>query len=295
MLLRAGRSRRTLVRQAPRDTADPGRLYQSIECQTGVSRNLELHGLRVLIVEDVSVDSDLAIHQLARGGIRCVHIRADSEPSFRTALNRFRPHIILSDFSLPQFDGLAALEIATSEAPDVPFIFLSGTIGEERAIEALRKGAVDYVLKTNPARLVPAVRRALREVSERARRRIAERQIRESEQRLRDIIDTSQDWIWELDSKRQFVFSSESVRGILGTTVAEVLGFQLENLLHDADRGAFAAALAGLDALNRTAAGIVTRWKHATGEFRWLEGNLLALIGPDGRVVGYRGTHRDVT
>jgi diguanylate cyclase (GGDEF)-like protein/PAS domain S-box-containing protein len=260
-----------------------------------VSRNLELHGLRVLIVEDVSVDSDLAIHQLARGGIRCVHIRADSEPSFRTALTRFRPHIILSDFSLPEFDGLAALEIATSEAPDVPFIFLSGTIGEERAIEALRKGAVDYVLKTNPARLVPAVRRALREVSERARRRIAERQIRESEQRLRDIVDTSQDWIWELDAERRFVFCSESVRGILGAPVQEVIGSPFESLVHEADRESFTTALQGLIASRRTATGILTRWRHSGGDFRWLEGNLLALIGQDGLVSGYRGTHRDVT
>jgi diguanylate cyclase (GGDEF)-like protein/PAS domain S-box-containing protein len=256
---------------------------------------LELHGLRVLIVEDVSVDSDLAIHQLARGGIRCVHIRADSEPSFRAALTRFRPHIILSDFSLPDFDGLAALKIATAEAPDVPFIFLSGTIGEERAIEALRRGAVDYVLKTNPARLVPAVRRALREVSERARRRVAERQIRESEQRLRDIVDTSQDWIWELDAAHRFVFSSESVRGILGTGVHEVIGSGFECFVHEADRDAFLAALQGLNAAQRTATGIVTRWKRAGDEFRWLEGNLLALIGQDGRVSGYRGTHRDVT
>jgi diguanylate cyclase (GGDEF)-like protein/PAS domain S-box-containing protein len=256
---------------------------------------LELHGLRVLIVEDVSVDSDLAIHQLARGGIRCVHIRADSEPSFRAALARFRPHLILSDFSLPGFDGLAALKIATAEAPDVPFIFLSGTIGEERAIEALRRGAVDYVLKTNPARLVPAVRRALREVSERARRRLAERQIRESEQRLRDIVDTSQDWIWELNSERRFVFSSESVRGILDTSVQEVMGSAFESFVHEADRETFAAALQGLSAEQRTASGIATRWRHASGEFRWLEGNLLALIGPDGQVSGYRGTHRDVT
>ena len=260
-----------------------------------MSRNLELHGLRVLIVEDVSVDSDLAIHQLARGGIRCVHIRADSEPSFRAALARFRPHIILSDFSLPQFDGLAALEIATSEAPDVPFIFLSGTIGEERAIEALRRGAVDYILKTNPARLVPAVRRALRDVSERARRRIAEQQIRESEQRLRDIVDTSPDWIWELDAERRFVFSSESVRGILGVPVQEVIGSQFDSMVHEADSEAFTAALEGLTADRRTATGILTRWKHAGGDFRWLEGNLLALIGHDGRVSGYRGTHRDVT
>jgi diguanylate cyclase (GGDEF)-like protein/PAS domain S-box-containing protein len=256
---------------------------------------LELHGLRVLIVEDVSVDSDLAIHQLARGGIRCVHTRADSEPSFRAALARFRPHIILSDFSLPGFDGLAALKIATLEAPDVPFIFLSGTIGEERAIEALRRGAVDYVLKTNPARLVPAVRRALREVSERARRRLAEQQIRESEQRLRDIVDTSQDWIWELDSQRRFVFSSESVSGILGSDVQAVLGASFETFIHEADRETFVAALQSLSAEQRTVAGIVTRWRHVGGEFRWLEGNLLALIGPDGRVWGYRGTHRDIT
>ena len=256
---------------------------------------MELYGLRVLIVEDVSVDSDLAVRQLARGGIRCVHIRADSEPAFRSALTRFRPHIILSDFTLPGFDGLAALNIARTEAPDVPFIFLSGTIGEERAIEALRRGAVDYVLKTNPARLVPAVRRALREVSERSRRRIAEQQIRESEQRLRDIVDTSQDWIWELDAAHQFVFSSESVRGILGASVKELLGSLFAPLVHEADRETFAAALGGLSAARRTATGVVTRWRHASGEFRWLEGNLLALIGQDGQVCGYRGTHRDVT
>jgi diguanylate cyclase (GGDEF)-like protein/PAS domain S-box-containing protein len=257
---------------------------------------LELHGLRVLIVEDVSVDSDLAIHQLARGGIRCIHLRADSEPSFRAALTRFRPHIILSDFSLPHFDGLAALKIAALEAPDVPFIFLSGTIGEERAIEALRRGAVDYVLKTNPARLVPAVRRALREVSERARRRIAERQIRENEQRLRDIVDTSQDWIWELDAERRFVFSSESVRKILGVPAPDVIGASFDAFVLADDLEAFAAALGKLSAEQRTATGITTRWRHSNaGEFRWLEGNLLALVGPTGRVSGYRGTHRDIT
>jgi PAS domain S-box-containing protein/diguanylate cyclase (GGDEF)-like protein len=256
---------------------------------------LELHGLRVLIVEDNGDDSHLALHQLARGGIRCVHVRADSEPSFRTALSQFRPHIILSDFSLPGFDGMAALRIASSEAPDVPFIFLSGTIGEERAIEALRRGAVDYVLKSNPARLVPAVKRALREVSERARRRVAERQIRESEQRLRDIVDTSQDWIWELSADFHFVFSSESVRGILGMSVHEVIGMPCESLIHDADRESFRAALRGIGAAQRTVTGILTRWRGSNGEFRWLEGNLLALIGPDGGVTGYRGTHRDIT
>ncbi|MGA8095890.1 MAG: EAL domain-containing protein [Steroidobacteraceae bacterium] len=142
-------------------------------------------GLRLLIVEDVAAEAELAVRSLASGGISCLPRTVADERQFRAALKQFRPHLILSDFTLPDFDGLAALDIACEEAPDTPFIFLSGTIGEERAIEALRRGAVDYVLKTNPARLVPAVRRALREVEERARRRAAERQIARLTRRLR--------------------------------------------------------------------------------------------------------------
>jgi diguanylate cyclase (GGDEF)-like protein len=141
--------------------------------------------LRLLIVEDVAAEAELAVRHLISGGISCIPHTVADERQFRSALKQFRPHLILSDFTLPAFDGLAALDIAREEAPDVPFIFLSGTIGEERAIEALRRGAVDYVLKTNPARLVPAVRRALREVQERARRRAAEREIVRLTRRLK--------------------------------------------------------------------------------------------------------------
>jgi diguanylate cyclase (GGDEF)-like protein len=139
----------------------------------------------LLIVEDVAAEAELAVRHLASGGIACSPRTVTDERQFRAALRQFRPHVILSDFTLPAFDGLAALDIAREEAPDIPFIFLSGTIGEERAIEALQRGAVDYVLKSNPARLVPAVRRALREADERARRRAAERQIVRLTRRLR--------------------------------------------------------------------------------------------------------------
>jgi len=251
--------------------------------------------LRVLIVEDVAEDADLAVRQLTRNGIGCVHRIVDTEPNFRSALREFRPHIILSDFTLPAFDGLAALDIALRDSPDVPFIFLSGTIGEERAIEALRRGAVDYVLKTNPARLVPAVQRALREVSERRRRQFAEQRIRASEQRLRDIVNTAQDWIWELDAGGHYVFSSESVRGILGVAPDALGGTHYGEYLHEEDREALTAVLGRLNSERRTATGVVTRWRHADGEYHWLEGNLLALIGRDGRASGFRGTHRDIT
>jgi diguanylate cyclase (GGDEF)-like protein len=133
--------------------------------------------LHLLLVEDSASDADLALWRLKQAGYLCTHQRVVTEGEMRTALKDRLPDIILSDFSLPQFDGMAALAVARAEAPAVPFIFLSGTIGEERAIEALKRGAVDYVLKGNPKRLVPAVQRALEEVASRHARQLAEQRV----------------------------------------------------------------------------------------------------------------------
>jgi diguanylate cyclase (GGDEF)-like protein len=132
-------------------------------------------GLRLLILEDAAAEAELTVRALETAGLDCAWQRVDSETEFRAGLHE-RPDIVLSDFSLPRFDGMSALAIAASEAPGIPFIFVSGTIGEERAIEALKHGAVDYVLKTNLARLGPAVKRALGEAaSDRARRQAEDR------------------------------------------------------------------------------------------------------------------------
>jgi len=132
--------------------------------------------LRVLILEDVAAEAELTVRALETAGVDCAWRRVESETEFRAGLRELRPDVVLSDFSLPRFDGMSALAIATTEAPQTPFIFVSGTIGEERAIEALRHGAVDYVLKTNLARLAPAVKRALTETaSQRARHQAEER------------------------------------------------------------------------------------------------------------------------
>jgi diguanylate cyclase (GGDEF)-like protein len=129
--------------------------------------------IRILLVEDQAYEAELTSRQLRASDIPHLMRRVETEAAMRAALSEFNPTIILSDFSLPQFDGLSALTIARECAPDIPFLFVSGTIGEERAIEALRRGAVDYVLKTNLARLGPAVRRALAEA---AARRVREQQ-----------------------------------------------------------------------------------------------------------------------
>jgi diguanylate cyclase (GGDEF)-like protein len=126
--------------------------------------------VRMLFVEDVETDAELMVRRLRQDGIQCIYTRVETEPAFAAALRERQYDIILSDFSLPQFDGMSALALARGELPDIPFIFVSGTIGEERAIEALRCGAVDYVLKSNLKRLAPAVTRALREAEQKAER-----------------------------------------------------------------------------------------------------------------------------
>src|SRR6185503_1312330 len=120
---------------------------------------------RVLLVEDVDVEAELIVHQLQRAAFAFRWQRVETEDALRAALKDFAPTVVLSDFSLPQFDGLSALQIVREHAFDTPFIFVSGTIGEERAIEALHRGASDYIIKTNLKRLVPAVNRAINEAA----------------------------------------------------------------------------------------------------------------------------------
>jgi diguanylate cyclase (GGDEF)-like protein len=134
--------------------------------------------LRLLLVEDSESDAELAIWRLKAAGFVCSHRCVVNENEMRNALRDGLPDLILSDFSLPGFVGMAALAIARVEAPGIPFIFLSGTIGEERAIEALKCGAIDYVLKSNPMRLVPAVKRALADAELRRTSQLAEEQVR---------------------------------------------------------------------------------------------------------------------
>src|SRR5258708_23983971 len=122
--------------------------------------------IQVLFVEDSEVDVELALRSLEQGGFEVSWDRVDLEEDLKRALGSSKPQAILSDFSMPRFDGVDALRLAKELAPGVPFIFLSGTIGEERAIEAIRLGATDYVLKNNMRRLSTAVRPALSEAGQ---------------------------------------------------------------------------------------------------------------------------------
>ena len=133
--------------------------------------------LRILHLEDNTNDAELVQAMLAADGIACDLVRVETRDKFLAAVDQGGFDLILCDYSMPSFDGRTALALAQEKCPDLPFLFVSGTIGEERAIEALKAGATDYVLKDRPARLAPAVRRALDEAQERTQRKRAEEQI----------------------------------------------------------------------------------------------------------------------
>jgi PAS domain S-box-containing protein len=140
--------------------------------------------LRILSLEDDPGDTELIQELLETEGILCEVTRVDTQAAFQASLERGGIDLILADYTLPSFDGLSALKLAIGACPDVPFIFVSGTLGEDVAIEALKVGATDYVLKTRLSRLVPSVHRALREARERAEVKRTEEALRRSENYL---------------------------------------------------------------------------------------------------------------
>ena len=130
---------------------------------------MQAAAIRLLVIEDNPLDAELEVREIRRGGLQVDHRRADTEHACREQIATFKPDVIVSDFAMPSYDGMAALALARKMCPDVPFIFVSGTLGEDYAIRALKNGATDYVLKTNLLRLPPAIDRALADAAQRRR------------------------------------------------------------------------------------------------------------------------------
>jgi len=135
--------------------------------------------LRLLHLEDSVADAELIRNTLRAEWPGCEIERVETLEDFVAALQQGKFDLILSDFSLPSFDGLTALKLARQHRSATPFVFLSGTIGEDNAVEALQGGATDYVIKDRPARLIPAIRRALEQSREQRLRRRAAQQLQE--------------------------------------------------------------------------------------------------------------------
>ncbi|HVR85072.1 MAG TPA: response regulator, partial [Planctomycetota bacterium] len=136
---------------------------------------------RILFVEDTEADFELESRELRKAGLAFTAIRVETRDQIVRALTEFKPSLVISDYSLPTMDGLTALKIVRENSPEVPFVFVSGTIGEDRAIESLKNGATDYVVKGKMGGLGIRVQRALQEAREHTDRRRVEEQLRQAQ------------------------------------------------------------------------------------------------------------------
>src|SRR5216684_5072811 len=194
--------------------------------------------IKVLLVEDHVEDAEVLLREMHLRGLDVISRRVDTSADYEDALVTFAPDLILSDYTLPGFDGTDALQIARSRRPDAPFIFVSGTIGEERAIQALKQGAVDYVLKETRARLVQAIERALREADDRDARRWAQRELEESEERFRFAMHFSSVGMALVAPDGRWLGINPALCDIVGYSENELLATDVQSVTHPDDRDA---------------------------------------------------------
>jgi diguanylate cyclase (GGDEF)-like protein/PAS domain S-box-containing protein len=190
--------------------------------------------VRVLLLEDNDHDAELLARVLGRAEPPMnleIH-RAKSRAEFVAKLSSVRPALIISDYTIPGFDGLSALGISQESASDVPFIFVSGTIGEERAIDALKRGASDYVLKDNARRLVPAVQRALQEAVVMRAKRQAEQALIESEKRYESLVELSPDGVFLVTDGIISFANNAAVRIYRAEKPEQLIGRRYVDLVH---------------------------------------------------------------
>lgn len=187
--------------------------------------------IRILLVEDDSSDAILIDRELRKGGLEYQSLRVQSKEQYLQALINQHPDIILSDHGLPAFDGLSALAIAKETVPDVPFIFVTGSLGEEMAIKTLKSGAADYVLKHALGNLVPAVKRALSQAADRARRKEAEEQLRCNQARKSAILDCALDAIITIDHEGRIHEWNRAAETTFGYTREQAIGKEMAELI----------------------------------------------------------------
>ena len=172
--------------------------------------------LRVLVVEDSPEDAEIILDHLARGGLAVQARRIDSPEAMSAALVETSWDLVLSDFSLPRFNGIRALELLQAAGIDIPFILVSGTIGEETAVTALKAGAHDFVTKGNLARLVPAITRELRDAGIRRERHDSELALKETRDKLAAITEAANDAILLVDSHARIRFWNPAAEHMFG-------------------------------------------------------------------------------
>jgi PAS domain S-box-containing protein len=248
---------------------------------------------RILLLEDDPRDAELVGEILKADNFICEITRVQTRADFIAALEGNEIDLILADYRLPSFDGLSALNLVLRDRPDLPFIFVSGTLGEEVAIEALKIGATDYVLKTRLSRLVPSVRRALRETRERNERKKAEEAARRSEKELLEVIEAIPAMAFTNLADGSNAWANRQWVDYTGLSLQNTSGLGWGATIHPAEADAHMAkwqqAMAAGEPFESEA-----RHRSADGEYRWFLVRAVPLRDEHGKVRKWYGTLTDI-
>lgn len=253
--------------------------------------------LRVLIVEDSEDDAEIIVYQLERGGYAPIYQRVDNAAAMSLALEQQQWDIVLADHSLPRFSGTAALALLQEKGLDLPFIIISGSIGDEIAVAAMKSGAHDYLMKENLSRLVPAIERELQEATSRRERQQIQSELRESEDRWQLALRGANDGIWDWNIKTSEVFFSHRWKEMLGYAENEIADrFDAwAKLVHPDDAGAVNLALQNHFGKKTQFYNIEHRLLCKDGSYKWILSRGQILWDDAGNAIRMIGSHTDIS
>jgi diguanylate cyclase (GGDEF)-like protein/PAS domain S-box-containing protein len=250
--------------------------------------------LRILIVEDDASDAELMIYQLRQAGYELSPLQVDSAARMAEALQQADWEIVLSDFSLPGFNAAAALKMLQATGRDLPFVVVSGTIGDETALELLRSGAHDYVLKDNLARLPSVVNRELADARVRQEQRQAQAALVASEERFRALADNGRALIWTADAEQRCDYFNQPWLDFTGRSLAEECGNGWRDGIHADDRERCLTTYRNAFA-KREKFSTVYRLRRQDGVYRHILDEGTPRFDHTGNFIGYIGHGLDIT
>ena len=249
--------------------------------------------LRVLVVEDSEDDVLLIVRELRRSGYDLTYRQVQTAEEMRSALSQEPWDVVIADYAMPRFSGMAALEVLRQSELDLPFIIVSGTIGEDVAVAAMKAGAHDYVLKDNLARLGPAVRRELQEAAERRARRQAEKSLQESEARFRRMADSIQDGLTIIE-RGQVVYVNDRACEIVGYPRHEYIKMTFPQFAAPEERERLYRVIADVKRTGQMPGEIGFWAEGKDGTRRYIQARI-SLSWEKGQVVGHYVVTTDIT
>ena len=249
---------------------------------------------RILLVEDLPTDAELAKHEINKALDPCEYLRVETGPDYLEALGSFQPDVIVSDFRMPRFDGMSALKLALEHAPLTPLIILTGATNEDTAVECLKAGVTDYVVKEHIKRLGAAVIYALEMKHLRIERLQAEQALRESEERLRSLYENTTIGLYRTSPDGRILMANPAAVQMLGFASFEELAqrdLEQEGFGDRSSRSEFRRQLES----EGVVLGYESAWLRKDGSPLYVRESTKAIRDTDGKTIYYDGTFEDIS